>query len=105
MAGRLDSAARRVRRSACMVGVLVRLYDAELDELGEAHLPAPVEPSDLVANELGLWRIRCVVACPADDRYAALAEVRRDRRQMTTRQSRDAEPGPRAGLPGQGRSQ
>jgi hypothetical protein len=58
--------------------MLVRLHDAEFNELGETRAPAPVGPGDLVANDFGLWRVVDVVQLPAGSPLEAVAPVEPD---------------------------
>jgi hypothetical protein len=59
-------------------GVLVRLHDSDLHDLGVATVPPPLEPGDLIATERGVWRAVDVVPLPAGSPLDAIAQVEPD---------------------------
>jgi hypothetical protein len=57
-------------------GVWASLFDSDGDFAGYAHVPAPLEPGDVVALETGRpLRVVDVVPLTADDTVQALAMV------------------------------
>jgi hypothetical protein len=57
-------------------GVRVSLFDSHGDTVGFAHVPAPLEPGDVVALETGRpLRVLSVIPLKADNAVQALAVV------------------------------
>jgi hypothetical protein len=60
----------------CRFGVWASLFDLRGDSVGFAHVPAPLEPGDVVALETGRpLRVVSVIPVTADDTVQALAMV------------------------------
>jgi hypothetical protein len=68
--------ARRHATIPLMVGVALRLHSVEGDDLGIAHVPAPVAIGDMVATVDGTYRVVDVVTSPPESPIAAMAKVR-----------------------------
>jgi hypothetical protein len=61
-----------------MVGVLVRLHSAHVDDLG-THIPIPIRVGDMVATSDSIYRVVDVVTSPPGSLIAALVKVRPER--------------------------